>query len=130
MVMRAAKTGAAARTPAGKRERRDLARESGALSVTATEAKNRFGPLLETAIQGRSIVITKHDMPKAVLMSMAEFESLSRIRDRHLATLDEAFDVMLEGMQTARSRGAMKAAFDAPPRVLGKLAVANARRRG
>lgn len=106
------------------------ARETGALSVTATDAKNRFGPLLETAIRGRSIVITKHDTPKAVLMSMAEFESLSRVRDRRLRVLDDEFDAMLTGMQTAKSRGAMKAAFDASPRDLGKMAASAARRRG
>ena len=41
------------------------------LTVTATEAKNSFGPLLEIAIQGSSVVITKHDRPKAVLISVA-----------------------------------------------------------
>jgi antitoxin Phd len=102
----------------------------GALSVTATEAKNRFGPLLERAIQGRAVVITKHDTPRAVLMSMDEFEALSRVRDRHLNALDAEFDALLAGMQQPKSRAAMRAAFDAPSRQLGKAAVVRARRRG
>jgi len=40
--------------------------------VTATEAKNKFGRLLEKAMQGGVVVITKHDAPKAVLISMDE----------------------------------------------------------
>jgi prevent-host-death family protein len=43
------------------------------LTVTATEAKTRFGPLLEAVIAGGSVIITKHDTPKAVLLSIAEF---------------------------------------------------------
>ena len=46
------------------------------LTVTATEATTRFGPLLEPAIAGGAVLITKHDTPKAVLLSMAEFEAL------------------------------------------------------
>ena len=103
---------------------------AGALSVTATEAKNRFGPLLEAAIKGSSVVITRHNAPKAVLLSMAEFEALTRGRDAELATLSAEFDTMLAGMQGGASRAAAKAAFNATPHDLGKLAVAGARRRG
>ncbi len=49
-------------------------------SVTASQAKNEFGRVLEKVIQGGVVVITKHDAPKAVLMSLDEFNALSRCR--------------------------------------------------
>ena len=46
------------------------------VSFTATEAKNEFGRLLEKAILGDVVVITRHDAPKAVLISIEEFNAL------------------------------------------------------
>jgi len=48
-----------------------------ASTVTATDAKNKFGRVLEKVIQGGLVVITKHDEPKAVLISMREFNALT-----------------------------------------------------
>ena len=100
------------------------------LTVTATEAKTRFGPLLEAAIRGGSVVITKHDTPKAVLLSMAEFEALGGSRPPDLNALSDEFDSLLARLQRPRNRKALKSAFDATPRELGRLAVVNQRRRG
>jgi len=100
------------------------------LTVTATEAKNGFGPLLERAIQGSSIVITKHDRPKAVLISVAEFEALVNRREPSLAVLATEFDNMLARMQSISNRRGLEAAFNAAPEEIGKLAVAHAKRRG
>ena len=100
------------------------------LTVTATEAKTRFGPLLETAIRGGSVVITKHDTPKAVLLSMEEFEALRGSQPADLNALSDEFDSLLARLQTTGNRKALKSAFDATPRELGRLAVANQRRRG
>jgi antitoxin Phd len=100
------------------------------LTVTATEAKTRFGPLLETAIRGGSVVITKHDVPKAVLLSMAEFEALGGSRPPDLNALSDEFDRLLVRLQAPGNRKALKAAFEATPRELGRLAVAHQRRRG
>jgi prevent-host-death family protein len=100
------------------------------LTVTATEAKTRFGPLLETAIRGGSVLITKHDTPKAVLLSIAEFEALGGSQPPDLNALSDEFDSLLARLQTPRNRKALKAAFDASSRELGRLAVANQRRRG
>lgn len=101
-----------------------------ALTVTATEAKTRFGPLLETAIRGGAVVITKHDTPKAVLLSMAEFEALGGSRPPDLKALSDEFDGLLARLQAPESRKALKSAFDATPKELGRLAVAHQRRRG
>jgi len=104
--------------------------ETRALTVTATEAKTRFGPLLETALRGGSVVITKHDAPKAVLLSIEAFEALGGSRQPDLNSLSAEFDSLAARLQTPASRKALKSAFEATPRELGRLAVAHYRRRG
>ena len=99
-------------------------------SFTATRAKNEFGLMLERVLQGERVVITKHDTPKAILISMDEFNMLSRSAETKLDSLSEEFDALLARMQPAKSRSAMKAAFSASPDELGRAAVAAARKRG
>lgn len=118
----------ARRRRAGTRSPR--ARAVSTVSVTATEAKNGFGRLFETAIAGRPVVITKHGTAKAVLMSKAGFDALSGISDVDLDALSDEFDTMLARMQTSAGRTAMRRAFGALPDELGRAAVAAARRRG
>jgi prevent-host-death family protein len=98
-------------------------------SVTATDAKKEFGRVLETVLQGGVVVITRHDDPKAVLISVEEFDALSRASETRLDTLSEQFDTLLARMQPSKARAGMKAAFDASPKQLGRAAVAVARRR-
>lgn len=114
--------------PRGYRNRRGELVETA--SVTATDAKKEFGRVLETVIQGGVVVITKHDAPKAVLISVDEFDALSRASEARLDTLSHQFDALLARMQTPKARIGMKTAFDASPKQLGKAAVAAARKRG
>jgi len=95
-------------------------------SFTATAAKNEFGRVMETAMQGRIVVITKHDAPKAVLIGLDEFTDLVGARKSRLDTLRGEFDALLARMQTPEARSGMKAAFDATPVELGKAAVSAA----
>lgn len=99
-------------------------------SLTATQAKNEFGRLLEKVIEGGLVVITKHDAPKAVLISIEEFNALSRAGELSLNTLSDEFDAVLARMQKPKARAGMKAAFEASPKQLGKAAIAVARKRG
>jgi len=99
-------------------------------SVTASEAKSEFGRVLEMAIQGAAVVITKHDAPKAVLMSVENFNALSRASETRLETLSGEFDALLAKMQTPKAQSGMKRAFAASATQLGKAAVAASRRRG
>jgi antitoxin Phd len=101
-----------------------------ASSFTATDAKKQFARVLEMVLQGGAVVITKHDAPKAVLLSVDEFNALTKGAEGTLDTLSAEFDALLARMQTPRARAGMKAAFDASPRELGKAAVAAARKRG
>jgi prevent-host-death family protein len=101
-----------------------------AASVTATDAKKQFGRMLELVLRGGAVVITKHDAPKAVLLSLDEFNALTRPAERRLDSLSADFDAMLARMQTPRARSGMQAAFGASPKALGRAAVTAARRRG
>ena len=96
---------------------------------TATEAKNEFGRLLELAIHGTTVLITKHDSPRAVLISIDHFQTLQEAPQAKLNTLTEQFDTLLERMQSAKARRGMAAAFGADNKQLGKVAVAAARKR-
>jgi len=99
-------------------------------SYTATEAKNEFGRLLEQAIQGTTVLITKHDSPRAVLISIDYFQTLQEAPQAKLNTLTEQFDTLLERMQSPKARRGMAAAFGANNKQLGKVAVVAARKRG
>ncbi|HEY6177928.1 MAG TPA: type II toxin-antitoxin system Phd/YefM family antitoxin [Kofleriaceae bacterium] len=96
-------------------------------SVTASEAKNQFGQLLETALRDGAVVITKHDMPKAILMSIEELEAIT-VRGR-LDTLAREFDARYARMQQPGFDKALGNAFGASPRQLGAAAVKAARKR-
>jgi antitoxin Phd len=98
--------------------------------VTASAAKSEFGRVLEMAIQDGAVVITKHDAPKAVLISVETFNALSGATETRLDTLNREFDALLARMQTPKARRGMKTAFAASGKRLGKAAVAAARARG
>jgi antitoxin Phd len=97
-------------------------------TVAATRFKNEFGAIFEQAALGGAVAITKHNTPKAVLLSYAEFEALTKAGSPVLDELTDEFDELLAGMQTTASKSAMAAAFDATPKELGRAAVSAARR--
>jgi antitoxin Phd len=94
------------------------------IKISATEAKNRFGDLLDSVLQGGMVLITRHETPKAILLSMEEYGTLSRAAETRLDSLNGEFDALLARMQTGKARAGMKAAFNASPKQLA------ARRRG
>ena len=102
----------------------------GAHSYTATEAKNEFGRLLDEAVQGVTVVITKHEAPRAVLISMDRFQALQQAPQMKLDTLSSEFDALLARMQGPEAHAGMARAFRASPEELGKAAVDAARHRG
>jgi antitoxin Phd len=103
---------------------------SGPARFTATQAKNEFGRVLEMALRGDAVVITKHDAPKAILISVDQFNKLTHATESTLDTLTHEFDALLARMQSPKSGAAMKAAFAASPAELGRAAVSAARKRG
>jgi prevent-host-death family protein len=96
-------------------------------TVAATRFKNEFGSIFEQAALGGAVAITKHNTPKAVLLSYAEFEALTKSGSPALDELTEEFDGLLAGMQTTAAKSATASAFDATPEELGRAAVKAAR---
>ena len=97
-------------------------------TVAATRFKNEFGTIFEQAALGGAVAITKHNTPKAVLLSYAEFEALTKASTPALDDLSDQFDQLLERMQSPQSKSAMASAFDATPEQLGRAAVKAAKR--
>lgn len=97
--------------------------------MTATEAKNSLGAILDRVTAEGRVAITRHDEVKAVLLSAREYETLIAARHDPLETLAAEFDDLLETMQQPSARQAGDALFDASPTALGKAAVARAPRR-
>ncbi|WP_085318167.1 type II toxin-antitoxin system Phd/YefM family antitoxin [Derxia lacustris] len=99
-------------------------------AFSATEVKNEFGRVLETAFAQGAVAITRHDAPKAVLLSLDAWRALTAAAPAPadpLAALGAEFEALLAGMQTAEARAAGDALFDATPEALGAAAVAAAR---
>jgi prevent-host-death family protein len=95
-------------------------------SVAATRLKNEFGAVLEQAARG-AVAITRHDAPKAVLVSYEEFQALVNARAQSLGELDAEFDALLERMQTPKAKKGVAAAFAATGADLGRAAAAAVR---
>ncbi len=100
-----------------------------ARSVTATEAKNAFGRVLDLALRDGSVMITRHDTPRAVVLSWQQYQSLAGRKEPDLDALRSEFDALYADMQSPKAAKAMKAAFEATPEELGAAAVWGARRR-
>lgn len=97
--------------------------------VTATDAKNQFADLLETALRDGPVFISKHGTPKAVLISVEEYQHLRGPLDAAVDRLRREWDERFDRMQTPESQAAIRAAFDMTPEDLSKAAVEAARKR-
>ncbi len=100
------------------------------VSVTASVAKSEFGRVLETALHEGAVVITRHNAPRAVLISVEQFNALAGASETVLDTLDREFDALLDRMQTPGTRRGLKMAFSTSGKDAGKAAVAAVRKRG
>jgi len=104
------------------------------VTITAMEARNQFRRVLDIAASDRVVVITRYNVPRAVMISVERFHALSgdsRERVEHnvmlLDTLAAEFDAMLEKMQTPEAQIAARKAFNASTEELGRAAAAAAR---
>lgn len=100
------------------------------IRMNATKVKNQMGQVLDKVIQGEIVLITRHETPKAAVISMAEFEKLSRGPGERLSALSGKYDAMLARMQAPAARKGMKGAFDASPKQLAQAALRFARKHG
>jgi prevent-host-death family protein len=98
-------------------------------AFSASDAKNAFGRILDTAARTGMVTITRHDQTKAVVLSIEAYRSLAGARETALEALASEFDAMLARMQAPGARKAMQSAFDTPAPELGRIAARRARRR-
>lgn len=92
---------------------------------TASEAKHKFGQLLDAALREGPVAITKQRKPTAVLISLEEYRTLTQAEDRSLAALSAEFDRRYATMQAPGAAVAMQRAFDTPEAQLGAFAAAS-----
>lgn len=98
-------------------------------TITATELKNATADVFEQVAARRAVAITRHEKPRAVLLSVEQYEALTGRQPDWLGKLQEEYSGMLERMQGPKQRAAAKRAFNATPEELGKAALAAARRK-
>lgn len=106
------------------------ARSGATVTMTSTEAQNGFGRMLDAVARHKTVLITKHNVTQAVVISAERYrELMPQAEAPSLDALTAEFDEMLARMQTPESRAAMRDAFGASPEELGRAAVAAARKR-
>lgn len=104
-------------------------RGEAAPSFSASDAKKEFGRVLDETLSAGVVTITKHETIKAVMLSVDEYERLTRPRSPQLDALSAEFDAMFERMQEPGQAARVHAAMSASPAELGKAAVHAARKR-
>ncbi len=97
-------------------------------NILAEELKNAPGTVLDKAASGRAIVVTRRSTPRAVILSIEDFQALARDRSPDLGDLEGRFDQLVASMQTKESRAGVAALFRASSDDLGRAAVAAARK--
>lgn len=98
------------------------------VSVSSTDAKNRFRDVLDLAAQGKTVVITTYDKPAAVVVSPERYRELTGEPDVDLAELTREFDTMVARMQTREAAAGFDALFEMDSAALGDAAVRGAQR--
>ena len=98
-------------------------------TISATELKNATADVFEQVAAHRAVAITRHDKPRAVLLSIDQYEALiAQHNPPWLEKLHEEYGGLLDRMQGPEQRAAAERAFNATPEELGEAAVSAARR--
>jgi prevent-host-death family protein len=90
-------------------------------SVSATQLVAGIQKVGRAVDAHGAVLITKHDQPAYVLMSVARYRELQRAAEPDLGALGGEFDAMLARMQTQGE--AMAGAFAMAPEAVGQAAV-------
>lgn len=90
------------------------------MRIASSEAKNEFGRLLDEVSHGGTVVITRYDTPRAVLMSYERYEQLSGATSQALADLTSEYDAWYERMQSPKARRAKAEAYAASTEAMGR----------
>jgi len=96
--------------------------------IPAEELKNSPGAVIDRASAGQAVVVTRRSAPRAVILSIEDFQALARDRSPGLGELEGRFDELVATMQTRESKSGVAALMRASPEDLGRAAVAAARK--
>lgn len=92
-------------------------RPRGHRSVPATQAKNRFGEILQTAHDAGPVFIERHGQPQAVVLGIEAYRKLTSgertSQEREIDYWTREFDALHARMQTRKARQAVDALFSA-----------------
>lgn len=97
-------------------------------AYSATAAKNSFGEVMDRALAKGMVAITRQGKPRAVMLSMEEYEALAARVEDPLVVVDGELEALVERMQSPAAAAAGRALFTASPAELGRAARAAARR--
>ena len=93
-------------------------------TVSATELKNATADVFEQVASRRAVAITRHDKPRAVLLSVEQYEALTGQQNPDwLEKLHDEYRGMLDRMQGPEQRAAAEKLFKATPEELGEAAL-------
>jgi prevent-host-death family protein len=92
------------------------------LEVSASDAKNGFGRILERVARDGGVTITRRHAPCAMVIPIETYTRLTAAEAATLDTLSAEFDALLERMQAPGMADAMQRAFEMAPADLGRAA--------
>ena len=93
-------------------------------TISATELKNATADVFEQVGARRAVAITRHDKPRAVLLSVEQYEALTGEKNPDwLEKLHEEYRGLLDRMQGPEQRAAAEKLFKATPEELGEAAL-------
>ncbi|VTU45091.1 prevent-host-death family protein [Variovorax sp. PBL-E5] len=93
-------------------------------SFSATKLASGMQKVTSTVMARGAVVITRHEQPSMVLMSVERYLKLEQASAPNLEALTHRFDDMFAHMQGEAAARAMVAAFALNPAELGEAAVA------
>jgi len=93
-------------------------------TISATDLKNATADVFEQVTAKRTVAITRHEKPRAVLLSVEQYEALTGQQNPDwLEKLHEEYRGLLDRMQGPEQRAAAEKLFRATPEELGEAAL-------
>ena len=92
-------------------------------AVSATKLVAGMHKVTSAVLTHGAVVVTRHDEPAMVLMSIDRYLALEQAAEPDLDALTRQFDDMFASMQGDEAAEAMESAFAMAPAELGKAAV-------
>lgn len=86
-------------------------KEAGPSSVSATDAQNNFGEVLNRVARDGRVFITRYRRPEAVVLSVQEYEALIGHEPIDLDALEREFESIVAHMQSPGQRTATDVLF-------------------